>query len=95
MMKFTYTYFIEPRYKMNKNVRSCLLYDLLNAYLSPSKCVCFNENVHCCHGCGHDVPCSCRKEYVTCGHNIIYDDIIHIILLKTIEIKVTFRLLYC
>ena len=35
---------------------------------------CLKEiNLHCCNGRRHDVTCSRRKCYVTCGHNIIYD----------------------
>ena len=30
------------------SVRFCLSYDLLNAILSPSNCVYFNEKLHCC-----------------------------------------------
>ena len=41
--------------------------------LSPSKFVNFNENVQCSDGRRHDVTCSCRKCYLTFGHNIIYD----------------------
>ena len=54
-------------------VRFYLSYDILNAILSPSKFVYFNENVHCCHGHRHDVTCFHQKWHVTCGHNIIYD----------------------
>ena len=41
--------------------------------LSPLKFVYFNENLHCRQGRRDDVTCSCRKCYVMCGHNIIYD----------------------
>ena len=58
---------------MIMSVRFCLSYDLLNAILSPSKVVYFNEKLHCCNGSGHDFTCSRQKCYVTCGHNIIYD----------------------
>ena len=58
---------------MIKSVRFCLSYDNFNTTLLPSKFVYFNENLHCCKGCHHDVTCSPRKCYVTCGHNIIYD----------------------
>ena len=58
---------------MIASVRFCLSYDALNAILPPSKFVNFNENLHCCNGRLHDVTCSRRKSYVTCGHNIIYD----------------------
>ena len=40
--------------------------DLLNAF------VYFNENLHCCNGCRHDVTCSRRECNVIIGHNIIY-----------------------
>ena len=33
---------------MITSVRFCLSYDLLNAFLWPSKFVYFNENLHCC-----------------------------------------------
>ena len=46
---------------MITHVRFCLSYDLLNAILSPSKCVYFNGNLYCCNG--H----SRRKCYVTFG----------------------------
>ena len=55
------------------NIKFCLSYDLLNWILSPSKFVYFNENLDCCHGRPHDVTCSRRKCYVTCGHIIIND----------------------
>ena len=58
---------------MKPSVRFCLSYDLLNAILSPSKLVYFNESLHCCNGRRHDVTCSRRKCFVSCGHNIIYD----------------------
>ena len=58
---------------MIMSVRFCLLYDLLNAILSPSKFVYFHANLHCCNGRRHDATHSRRKCYVTCGHNIIYD----------------------
>ena len=58
---------------MITSVRFCLSYDNLNATLSHSKLVYFNENLLCCNGRRHDVACSRRKCYVTCGHNIIYD----------------------
>ena len=53
--------------------RFCISYDLLNAILLPSKFVYFSENLHCCHRHCHDFTCSCRRCYVMCGHNIIYD----------------------
>ena len=55
---------------MITSVRFCLFFDFLNAILSPSKFVYFNENLHCCKGGRYDVTCRC---YVTCGHNIVYD----------------------
>ena len=55
------------------SVRLCLSYDFLNAVLSPSKCVYFNENLHCCNGRRHDVTWFRRKCYAKFGHNIIYD----------------------
>ena len=58
---------------MIMSVRFCLSYDLLNAKLSPSKLVYFNESLHCCNKHHHDVNCSLQKCYVTCGHIIIYD----------------------
>ena len=58
---------------MIMSVRFCLSYDLLNAFLSPSKFVYFNEKMHCCNGCPHDATCARLKCYVTGGHNIIYD----------------------
>ena len=58
---------------MIMSIRLCLSYNLLNAILSPSKFVCFNESVHCCHEHCHDVTCSRRKWHAMCGHNIIYD----------------------
>ena len=61
---------------MIASVRLCLSYDLLNAILSPLKCVYFNENLHCCtcNGRHRDVTYSHRKCYVICGHNMIYDN---------------------
>ena len=59
--------------EMLMSVRFCLSYGLLNMILWPSKFVYFNENLHCCNGCRHDVTCSRQKCYVTCGHSIIYD----------------------
>ena len=46
--------------------RFCLLYDLLNAILSPSKFVYFNENLHCCNRHCHEllVPAKCVKKPV-------------------------------
>ena len=58
---------------MITSVRFCLSYDFLNVILSPSKSVYFHENLHRCNGRRHDVTCSRRKCYVTCGPNIIYD----------------------
>ena len=58
---------------MIRTVRFCLSYDFLNAILSPSKFVYFNENLHCCNRRHHVVTCSRRKCYVMYGHNIIYD----------------------
>ena len=58
---------------MIKNVRFCLSYNLLNAILSPSKFVYFNENLHCCNERSHKVTCFRRKCNVTCGQNINYD----------------------
>ena len=58
---------------MIMSVRFCLSYDLLNANLSPSKFINFNENLHRYNGSRHDGTCFSRKYYVTCGHNIIYD----------------------
>ena len=58
---------------MITSVRFCLVYDLLNAILSPSEFVNFNKNVHCYNGRLHDVIYFHWKCYVTCGHNIIYD----------------------
>ena len=58
---------------MITSVRFCLSNDLLNVILLPSKFVYFNENLHCCKGCLHDVTCFPQKWYVMCGHNIIYD----------------------
>ena len=65
-IKRAFNEFNELSYDMITSVRFCLSYDLLNAILSPSKFVYFNDNLH-------DVTCSHRKCYVTCGHNIIYD----------------------
>ena len=59
---------------MITSVRFGLSYDHLYAILSPSKFVYFNENLHCCNRQRHDVTCSRRKCYLTCGHNIIYDN---------------------
>ena len=58
---------------MIPSVRFCLSYDLLTVKFSPSKFVYFNEILHCCNEHRHDVNCSHRKCYVTCGHIIIYD----------------------
>ena len=58
---------------MITSVRFCLSHSLLNAILSPSKFVYLNEKLHYCNGRRHDVTCSRRKCYVTCGHNMIYD----------------------
>ena len=46
---------------------------LLPYFISPSKFVYFDENLHCQHGHLLDVTCSRRKCYVMCGHNIIYN----------------------
>ena len=37
------------------SVSLCLSYDHLNVILSPSKFVCFKENLHWCLGRRHDV----------------------------------------
>ena len=58
---------------MIMSVRFCLSYDLLDARLSPSKFVYFNEKMHFCNGSHDDINCSCQKCYVMCGHNIIND----------------------
>ena len=58
---------------MMTGVIFCLLYDPLNAIVSPSKFVNFNENLHSCNGRCRHVTFSSRKCYVICGHNIIYD----------------------
>ena len=58
---------------MITSVRFCLSYAILNAILLPTKFVYFNENLHSCHGRRHDVTCSRRMCYITCGHKIIYD----------------------
>ena len=65
--------YIEELTQAIMSVRFCLSYDLLNVILSPPKFVYFNENLHRCNGCCHDVTYFHRKCYVTCGHNIIYD----------------------
>ena len=62
---------------MITRVRFCLSYDLLNVILSPSKFVYSNENLHCFHELRNDVTCSCRKCYITCGHNIFFDNVIN------------------
>ena len=46
---------------MLRSVILCLYCDLLNAILSPSKFVNFDENLLCCSGLLHDVTCSRRK----------------------------------
>ena len=51
----------------------CLSYDLLNVILLPSKFVYFNDNLHCCNVRCHDLTCSSRKCYETCGYNTSYD----------------------
>ena len=61
------------KFHMIPIVRFCLSYGHLNAILSLSKFVYFNENLHCCLGCCHEVTCSPGKCYVTCVRNIIYD----------------------
>ena len=61
-------------FNMITSVRFCLSYDLLNQFLLPKKLVYFHENLHCCNRRHHDVTCSSRKCYVTCGHNINYYD---------------------
>ena len=61
------------KFHMITIVRLCLSYGHLNAILSLSKFVYFNENSCCCLGCSHEVTCSRGKCYVTCVCNIIYD----------------------
>ena len=58
---------------MINRVRFCLSYDILKTIVLPLNVVDFNENLHCCNERRHGVTCSCRKCYVTFGHNIIYD----------------------
>ena len=72
-IKQAFDEFNKISYEMIMSVWFCLSYDFLNRILLPSKFVYFNENLHCCNGHCHDVTCSRRKCYVTCGHNIIYD----------------------
>ena len=42
----------------------CLLYDLLNVILSPTKFVYFHENLHCCNGRRHVVTWNVSAESV-------------------------------
>ena len=56
----------------NDHVRFCLSYGVLDTILLPSKCVYFNENLHCCNERRDDITCSRRKCYVTYGHYISY-----------------------
>ena len=64
-----------------------LFYGFLNAILLCSKIVYFNENLHCCYGRRHDITCSQRKCYVTCGHHIIYELTLFICVLGQCVIK--------
>ena len=54
------------------SVRFCLSYDLLDAILSPSQFLYFNENLHCRHGRRYDATFFRQKCYVKCGHKVIY-----------------------
>ena len=56
---------------MITSVKFCLSYHISNVILLPSKLVYSHESLCCCNGCRHDVNCSRRKCYVTCGHNVI------------------------
>ena len=60
-------------YEMTTSVIFCLLFALSNGRFIPFKTDIISTKMHCCHGRRHEVTCSRRKCYKTCGHNIIYD----------------------
>ena len=67
-------YFVKVGLEINCCVfksRECMTFQ--KSFLSPLKLTLFQRKMHCCQRRRHDVTCSRRNCYVTCGHNIIYD----------------------